>query len=314
MKKWIAKALVQKVLSLLPGAHRWNKWFQKYVTRGYWLTPDLFARKRHHAQEHLDSYKRLRTTSGGSASVPKTALEIGTGWYPVVPLSLIAAGVERVYSVDIVWLCTREQLERTLDLFLQEPQLDAAVRDRFAEVRSRVGLQPLHQSLEDLGIHYLIGDARRLDLPADSVDLIHSNNTFEHIPEPILEGILSEFERVLRPGGVQTHFVDLTDHFAHFDRSITPYHFLQFSDRAWCWIDNGIQPMNRMRQSDYLRMYERVGIRPVEHTWEPGDLQALAQVRRSERFAAYSAEDAAVTHCRITSTKTALDSAKNTAL
>ena len=127
MKKWIAKALVQKVLSLLPGAHRWNKWFQKYVTRGYWLTPDLFARKRHHAQEHLDSYKRLRTTSGGSASVPKTALEIGTGWYPVVPLSLIAAGVERVYSVDIVWLCTREQLERTLDLFLQEPQLDAAV-------------------------------------------------------------------------------------------------------------------------------------------------------------------------------------------
>jgi SAM-dependent methyltransferase len=230
-------------------------------------------------------------------------LEIGTGWYPVVPLSLIAAGVERVYSVDIVWLCTREQLERTLDLFLQEPHLDAAVRARFATVRNQLNRQPLHQSLEDLGIHYLIGDARRLDLPADSVDLIHSNNTFEHIPEPILEGILSEFERVLRPGGVQTHFVDLTDHFAHFDRSITPYHFLQFSDRAWRWIDNGIQPMNRMRQSDYLRMYERVGIRPVEHTWEPGDLQALAQVRRSKRFAAYSAEDAAITHCRITSTK-----------
>lgn len=308
MKKWIAKALVQKVLSLLPGAHGWNKWFQKYVTRGYWLTPDLFARKRRHAVEHLEAYQRWHTPSG---SVPKTALEIGTGWYPVVPLSLIAAGVERVYSVDIVWLCTREQLERTLDLFLQEPHLDAAVRARFATVRNQLNRQPLHQSLEDLGIHYLIGDARRLNLPADSVDLIHSNNTFEHIPEPVLEGILSEFERVLRPGGVQTHFVDLTDHFAHFDRSITPYHFLQFSDRAWRWIDNGIQPMNRMRQSDYLRMYERVGIRPVEHTWEPGDLQALARVRRSKRFAAYTAEDAAVTHCRITSTK---DSHNPTAL
>jgi hypothetical protein len=308
MKKWIAKALVQKVLSLLPGAHGWNKWFQKYVTRGYWLTPDLFARKRRHAVEHLEAYQRWHTPSG---SVPKTALEIGTGWYPVVPLSLIAAGVDRVYSVDIVWLCTREQLERTLDLFLQEPHLDAAVRARFATVRNQLNRQPLHQSLEDLGIHYLIGDARRLNLPADSVDLIHSNNTFEHIPEPVLEGILSEFERVLRPGGVQTHFVDLTDHFAHFDRSITPYHFLQFSDRAWRWIDNGIQPMNRMRQSDYLRMYERVGIRPVEHTWEPGDLQALARVRRSKRFAAYTAEDAAVTHCRITSTK---DSHNPTAL
>ena len=300
MKKWIAKALVQKILSLLPGAHGWNKWFQKYVTRGYWLTPDLFERKRRHALEHLEAYQRWHTPSG---SVPKTALEIGTGWYPVVPLSLIAAGVERVYSVDIVWLCTQKQLERTLDLFLEDNGLDPAVRTRFASVRSQLNRQPLHQSLEDLGIHYLIGDARRLDLPADSVDLIHSNNTFEHIPESILEGILSEFERVLRPGGVQTHFVDLTDHFAHFDRSITPYHFLQFSDRAWRWIDNGIQPMNRMRQSDYLRMYERVGIRPVEHTWEPGDLQALAQVRRSKRFAAYSAEDAAITHCRITSTK-----------
>lgn len=309
MKKWIAKALVQKALSLLPGAHRWNKWFQKYVTRGYWLTPELFARKRHHAQEHLDSYRRFQTVSADS--VPKTALEIGTGWYPVVPLSLIAAGVERVYSVDIVWLCTKKQLERTLDLFLQEPQLDAAVRNRFADVRSRVGQQPLHQSLEDLGIHYLIGDARRLNLPNDSVDLIHSNNTFEHIPELILEGILSEFERVLRPGGVQTHFVDLTDHFAHFDGSITPYHFLQFSDSVWRWIDNSIQPMNRMRQSDYLRMYERLAIRPVEHTWEPGDLEALAKVRRSKRFAAYSAEDAAVTHCRITSTKTTVEPTKN---
>ena len=300
MKKWIAKAVVQKVLSLLPGAHGWNKWFQKHVTRGYWLTPDLFARKRRHALEHLEAYQRWHTPSG---SVPKTALEIGTGWYPVVPLSLIAAGVERVYSVDIVWLCTKEQLSRTLEHFLNEDGLNPAVRNRFASVHSQLNRQPLHQSLEDLGIHYLIGDARRLDLPADSVDLIHSNNTFEHIPESILEGILSEFERVLRPGGVQTHFVDLTDHFAHFDRSITPYHFLQFSDRAWRWIDNGIQPMNRMRQSDYLRMYERVGIRPVEHTWEPGDLQALAQIRRSKRFAAYSAEDAAVTHCRITSTK-----------
>ena len=161
MKKWIAKALVQKVLSLLPGAHGWNKWFQKYVTRGYWLTPDLFARKRRHALEHLEAYQRCHTPSG---SVPKTALEIGTGWYPVVPLSLIAAGVERVYSVDIVWLCTQKQLERTLVLFLEDDGLDATVRTRFASVRSQLNRQPLHQSLEDLGIHYLIGDARRLDL------------------------------------------------------------------------------------------------------------------------------------------------------
>jgi hypothetical protein len=297
---WMAKALTQKVLSLLPGAHLWNKGFQKYVTKGYWLTPDLFERKRKHAAEHLESYARCNPLG---ASVPQTALEIGTGWYPVVPLSLLAAGVERVYSVDIVWLCTAEQLERTLAMFLERVDLPEPVRKRFAQVHSRVQQQPVKTSLEALGVYYLIGDARRLPLETGSVGLIHSNNTFEHIPGAILEGILPEFERVLAPGGVQTHFIDLTDHFAHFDKSITPYHFLQFSDRAWRWIDNSIQPMNRMRQSDYLKLYERVGLVPVEHTWESGDLKALATVRRSPHFAAYAAEDAAVTHCRLTTVK-----------
>ncbi len=301
---WMAKALTQKALSLLPGAHHWNKWFQKHVTRGYWLSTALFERKREHALKHINAYQRWqKTTPRNERIIPRVALEIGTGWYPVVPLSLIAAGVERVYSVDIVWLCTKKQLERTLDLFLTQVALDEPIRERFFEARLALSKQSLVKTLADLGVHYLIGDARHLSLPEGSVDLVHSNNTFEHIPAIVLEDILKEFERVLCPGGVQTHFIDLTDHFAHFDRSITPYHFLQFSDRAWSRIDNSIQPMNRLRQSDYLRMYDRVGLERVEHTWEPGDLTALSKVRLSARFASYAPADSAITHCSLSTVK-----------
>ncbi len=66
-----------------------------------------------------------------------------------------------------------------------------------------------------------------LNIKSDSVDFICSNNTFEHIPADILSAILREFKRVIKPGGLMSHFIDMSDHFAHFDSRITIYNFLE---------------------------------------------------------------------------------------
>ena len=70
-----------------------------------------------------------------------------------------------------------------------------------------------------------------LSLQKESVDFICSNNTFEHIPQEILRDILVEFKRVLHPNGLMSHFIDMSDHFAHFDSRITIYNFLQIQQK-----------------------------------------------------------------------------------
>jgi SAM-dependent methyltransferase len=46
---------------------------------------------------------------------------------------------------------------------------------------------------------FLLGDLRQLPLPADAVDLVVSGLALAHVP--VLEPVMTEFARVLRPGG-----------------------------------------------------------------------------------------------------------------
>src|SRR4029078_511022 len=95
----------------------------------------------------------------------------------------------------------------------------------------------LNDVLSKLNIFYLIEDARSLSLADNSIDLVNSNNTFEHIYPEILIPILKDFKRVVKKDGVMSHFIDMSDHFAHFDKSINIYNFLRFTDAQWNRID-----------------------------------------------------------------------------
>mgnify|MGYP001098283663 CR=1 FL=1 len=111
-------------------------------------------------------------------------------------------------------------------------------------------------------IHFnpVLGDAAEsLDLKP-GYDLICSNNTLEHIYPKLMKPILKRFNALVLKGSLMSHFIDLTDHFAHRDSKITIYNFLKFSDAQWALIDNDIQPQNRMRWSEYLSLYQAMGI------------------------------------------------------
>ncbi len=87
MKKWILKAIVQKTISFLPFKHQINFLFQKYVTKGVYLSDEYFEDRLIHAANHLKGSKKL---SGNT--VPDKTLELGTGWYPVVPIVFYLCG------------------------------------------------------------------------------------------------------------------------------------------------------------------------------------------------------------------------------
>jgi len=109
MKKWMIKAFVQKTISYLPSSHKINYIFQKYITKGVNLTDDYFYDRLGHARDHIKGFQKY-----SDKSIPATCLEIGTGWYPIVPVSFFILGADKIYSVDVSSLTSKERLRTTL--------------------------------------------------------------------------------------------------------------------------------------------------------------------------------------------------------
>ncbi len=306
MKKWKQKAIVQKTISYLPFSHKINYIFQKYVTRGLNLSADYFYDRLGHAREHIKGFRRY-----SDKTTPATCLEIGTGWYPVVPVSNFLAGADKIYSVDVTFLLTKLRLKETLHKFIESyhsGELKSYLNflpERFDIIENIINSYDklsVHEILEKLNIIYLIEDARKLSLPDNSICLINSNNTFEHIYPEFLIPILKEFRRVVKKqGGVMSHFIDMSDHFAHFDKSITIYNFLQFSDRQWRYIDNSIQPQNRLRIYEYKQIYSDLKIPISYESFREGNLNELKSIKLADKFANKPLEEVASSHCHFIS-------------
>ncbi|MBE9484540.1 MAG: class I SAM-dependent methyltransferase [Bacteroidetes bacterium] len=306
MKKWKQKAIVQKTISYLPLSHKINYIFQKYVTKGVNLSDEYFYDRLGHARDHIKSFQKY-----SDKSIPTTCLEIGTGWYPIVPISFFLIGADKTYSVDISFLTSKERLQTSLLRFIEcnkAGQLKNYIDflpDRFeiiANLLDDYGKFSLDEVLQKLNITYLIEDARKLSLPENSIDLVNSNNTFEHIYPDILVPILKDFRRVVKKqGGVMSHFIDMSDHFAHFDKSINIYNFLRFSDKQWKWIDNSIQPQSRNRIYDYKQIYSDLKIPISDESFREGDLNELKSIPLSDKFKNKPPEEIAKSHCHFIS-------------
>ena len=304
LSRWQIKALVQKTISFLPGSRRINYFFQKHVTRGVLLSDEHFSLKLRHAIDHQEFYSSSPAHSGKGI-----ILELGTGWYPVVPTVFYLCNAPEIISVDLNSWMTDKTILDTFRMFASWEE-----RGKLGKLSERIDPGRWEQMMETIrnpqlfssgrlrtfmNFRPLVGDASQLDLEDASVDFICSNNTFEHIPAPVLEKILSEFMRVLKPGGRMSHFIDMSDHFAHFDPRITIYNFLRFSKKRWNLLDNSIQPQNRLRFRDYLEMYRDLHIPVSQQIIEEGSRDQLAEVKLHRDFADYSPRELAISHATI---------------
>ena len=295
MGRWIVKATIQGALSLLPDAQRWNRVLQTHFTRSIELSDERFLAKWRQAERHVEDWENHHGAFAGT-----NVLELGTSWLPIVPLAMVLNGAGRVVSVDLQDLLTDECAMATLgrvDKLITSGAVQlrsSRALARFRAVLQTASTRTGRELLSDLGITCILGDARRLELQAGSVDLFVSNNTFEHIPGEILTGILREFARVASPRALGSHHVDMADHYAQFDRSLSVYNFLRYSDATWRLINNRLQYQNRLRLTDFRAIQRAAGWNVVAETNETGPVAELEAITVAPRFRGIPTADLAV--------------------
>jgi len=304
LMKWILKAVAQKGISFLPYSHNINFLFQKYVTRGVHLSDEYFEDRLIHCAQHYKNFRKYNSTKKFSH------LEIGTGWYPIVPAGMFLYGAGSITTVDLTRLSTEAYTHVTLKKFLEyhrngklEKFLPCISEDRLKIILEEAEhpAKDYYALLENHNIVYMVMDARKLHLPDTSIDLITSNNTFEHIYPNVLEEILQKLKLLCKSGGVMSHAIDLSDHFAHMDNKITIYNFLKFSDNAWKWIDNSVQPMNRLRIYDYESRYKKMNIPVTQRIDREPLMNDYRKVKVNEKYLCGTAEENAVSHSSLVS-------------
>ena len=158
--------------------------------------------------------------------------------------------------------------------------------------------------LSEANIQYLApADAANIGLPDASVDYHISTTVFEHIPGVDIKRILKEAKRILKKDGIAIHFIDLSDHFQHQDKSITSINFLRYSDEEWDKIaGNEFAYCNRLRASDYLTLFKKFGFDVCRYETELDDEARHSFVNGfavHEKFREYSVDDLSTSQLRV---------------
>jgi SAM-dependent methyltransferase len=293
--RWLAKAAVQKGMGALPQGERLNYVFQRRVLHSLPAGDGALRQKFSRAVQHLRAYEEH---GPGVPAAAATFYEFGAGWDLAIPLAYGLLGVGKQVLVDIRPSARVELVNDSLASFERLHGELEEIAGR--ELRPPGGpISRLEELEERFGIRYLAPcDARGTGLPAESIDFVSSTDTCEHIPGAELAEIFRECHRLLRPGGAFSCRIDLQDHYAYFDRSLSKYNFLRYSDRAWSLVNSPLHHQNRLRSPEYLQLVRDAGFEPVVERPSGPSEEGRAELTRlplAERFRHFTPDELGVT-------------------
>ncbi len=258
---WRRRVLAYRVIGGIPGGEQLLDWYRPRFGR---LKKDGLEGR----DKALAEMTRLIRDAGRTVA-GKDLIEIGTCWHPVLAVLFHGLGARTVLMTDIVSHVRGELIEQVLDYCLGHSRELAemgggdedTLKARWSALRP--GRQRWVDVWRDRGISYRAPlDFSHSGLPAESADLIFSNDCLGYIPVPALEAIMKESWRVLRPGGFIAHDLFVYDDLAIYDRQIPPWNFLRYSSEEWERIGNShFHHQNRCRPSFYSKLATENGLR-----------------------------------------------------
>lgn len=284
---WRAKYLIQRNLSFLPGNLGGSINHQLAVRFGALKQPKFFG-----IHNTLAMVSLLRTL--GFDPRDKTFVELGTGWSSASALVLLGLSAKEVYSFD---------LYRHLDQALIEAAIKSLADLRPYTIKTFPFPCNLHEegSLLDISKidlkrfnYFAPYDARATGLGTGTIDCYFSQAVFEHASKPIIEGLLAESFRILKPGGLCYHYIQPTMHAAWVDSSATGIDYLTCADWSWrMFYQNDVAHECRLRGVDHLALIRNAGFEVIGewHTVDQKALAALPEKKLAKRFQSYSDEE-----------------------
>ncbi len=195
--------------------------------------------------------------------------EIGTGWAPVLPIALSLTGA-RCRTFDVVRHLRKDILANVLTGIAGHLDFLSriggcsleSVSQRYRKLSQEGEVGDI---LKTIHVHYTAPvDTRFLPIEDGSEDVLVSRLVLQHIPPKNLPDVVRETYRILKPGGIAIHSINLHDEYAmaHVDQDITLVNFLKYP--SWFWEhfgNNSVKYVNRSRYPYYLEVVETAGFR-----------------------------------------------------
>lgn len=300
---WKLKAAIQNTVSILPSSTSYAMYYM--IQRHFGGLRRINPVKSLTAG--IETWKRIKKV--GYDPSQKVFFEVGTGRMPIVPLSFWLMGAKSTVTIDVNPYIKEELIKEAIG-YISENQEEIQLlfgslldKSRLEAVCSlcKSSAFSVHSFLELCQIKYIApGDAAKTPLEDKSIDIHTSYNVLEHIPRPILSGIIQEGNRIINEHGLFVHRIDYSDHFSHSDKSISAINFLQYSDSEWDrYAGNRYMYMNRLRHDDFLELFESAGHRILtnEASKDNHSIELLSQgtLPLNERFKNKSEEILSIT-------------------
>lgn len=302
MPHWLIKSAIHRTISYLPRPQLWNDLFRKFGSGSLELSPSQFETKLLECNRHWQSFISHRH----AAATDFSAFELGTGWFPIIPIGLYLCGAREIWTVDIDPFLRKDRMQQMLGYFkdyvrtgkLNEclPEVRPDRIERLLRLADSASSTAPAEWLREFHIHALVRDAQKLPLPDQSVDWFFSSGVLEYIPEPILKNILTEFRRVAKRGAVMTHRLNLVDVYSYFDKNISTLNHLKFTAQKWRWLNSPLIWQSRLRVSDYRRLYNEAGFKVVAEDNVSEAPEKLDQLTLAPEFSKYDRRDLIVIH------------------
>jgi hypothetical protein len=184
----------------------------------------------------------------------KTMVELGPGDNLGLGLLYLAWGADSYTGMDRFDTIHNRERERSLYLALRET-LSTGQRTRFDEaidLRSGVQMNPRR-------IRYLCGVAAEdcgKALEPESVDILLGRGVLQATD---ITKTLHSIHRLLKPGGITSHKVELRDLGMFSHNGYHPLEFLTIPEPVYRWMVEGADRPNRRHIHDYRRELNRLG-------------------------------------------------------
>jgi SAM-dependent methyltransferase len=234
--------------------------------------------------------------AGGTPIVGARVVEIGPGHTLGLAMSLLLTGAARVEAVDTVRYAVSQPDPRSFtELWRRATEAGLVDRTNVADPEAELARAAAR-------LEYRVVDGREgWPFPEQSKDIVYSFSVLEHVRD--LRGLLEESARVLRPGGLSIHTIDLRDHY-NLGPGENWLEFLEFDDRQWERMTSARSAWcNRMRAPELRALFAEI-FELVEFTEHTDDLPPDFDRRRiASRFRRFDLDELSVSSVSVVARK-----------